>query len=299
MRNNSLFMSFAPTNRLSKYTLLILTCFLVTGCSSVQWREGSVLSGSGQESQDEIQPAENEAITADQDEAETNTPAADKPETAEAAGKEDTAADEPAPELSSRREQRELTPPPYPAADQSADALYLTNQLKTILTSPLDSATKIRQLEMLQENHPSSSGILYHLGRIAFQEDRPMEAVTYLEEAISATPENFYAHNLLGLVFRSVGDFDAARKHYRQAVKIWPDYATAWYNLGILADLYQNQLDEAIIAYENYLAIEASKSTYQQQQAGRAGNTEIPKSKTIQTVELWLKDLKMRQQTGG
>ena len=47
-------------------------------------------------------------------------------------------------------------------------------------------------------------------------------------------------------------DADAA---YQRAVQIDPQYAIAWLNLGVLCDLYLQQPERALEAYERYLSL--------------------------------------------
>ncbi len=280
---------------------------LLSGCSSVQWREGSIFErNGGARAQDEYvvyngEEAEEQASEAEQ-KPDTNqqepAPIEAAPEVAvveaqaeevlpEETQEDVMAAAEPLPEENiAEAANRVFTPAPYPAGDQDADDLRLKENLESIISrssSKSDIPAQMQDLELLLQEKPDSSGILYHLGRLAFFNDQPDQAVQYLDQALEIEDKNFYAANLLGLVYRSQGQFDRAEAAYKQALKIWPDYATAWYNLGILQDLYRNNLADALVAYKNYLAIDESKTSESE-----------ARTKTRQHVELWVKDLEMR-----
>jgi tetratricopeptide (TPR) repeat protein len=70
------------------------------------------------------------------------------------------------------------------------------------------------------------SYVLYHLGdgEAALREARA--ALTRLP----ASPE---AHRYAGIAFDTLRKRDAAEKEYREAIRLKPDYAAAYYNLGI------------------------------------------------------------------
>jgi Flp pilus assembly protein TadD len=73
--------------------------------------------------------------------------------------------------------------------------------------------------------------------------------------AIDVIPDNFVAHNNLGVAFVQEKDFVRAESHFKEAVRIYPDYTEATYNLAVLYDL-QNRWDESILAYKRILETE-------------------------------------------
>ena len=79
-------------------------------------------------------------------------------------------------------------------------------------------------------------------------------------------------NNELGLVYRKTGRFSLAKTTYEQVVNNYPQFLPARKNLGILCDLFMNDLDCAIKQYEAYLSL-------------RPGEKE---------VSIWLADLKKR-----
>jgi tetratricopeptide (TPR) repeat protein len=65
-------------------------------------------------------------------------------------------------------------------------------------------------------------------------------------------PDHPVACNQYGLLFRKSGRFDDARKIYEQGLAQFPDYSPLHRNLGILCDLYLNELETALQQYEIY-----------------------------------------------
>jgi len=67
--------------------------------------------------------------------------------------------------------------------------------------------------------------------RTFFQTSHWKNGVTLFEHAIKVTENNYKAQNNLGTAYALV-DIDKAIFHYKEALKIKPDYVTSLYNLG-------------------------------------------------------------------
>ena len=77
--------------------------------------------------------------------------------------------------------------------------------------------------------------------------------ITLFGNAIKVTENNYQAHNNLGTALEPL-DLDGAISHYKEALKIKPDFATAFYNIGnSLAE--QGLINEAIDYYLEALRI--------------------------------------------
>ena len=76
-----------------------------------------------------------------------------------------------------------------------------------------------------------------------------------LRAAVERNGNNAQAFNQLGIVYRKLGRFKEADVAYQRAVQIDPNYAIAYLNLGVLCDLYLQQPQRALEAYERYLAL--------------------------------------------
>lgn len=94
-----------------------------------------------------------------------------------------------------------------------------------------------------------------------------------LARAVEVNPNDAVAHHQLGLLYRKTGRFAEARKAYERALSIESTYASAHLNLGILCDIYLQQLECAIDHFEKYRAL-----------APEEGDK----------VNLWLSDLRQR-----
>lgn len=60
------------------------------------------------------------------------------------------------------------------------------------------------------------------------------DSETLFRHVIAVAPDNFLAHNNLGLVLKERGDIAAAQWHYEQALEVNPRYSQANNNLGLL-----------------------------------------------------------------
>lgn len=103
--------------------------------------------------------------------------------------------------------------------------------------------------------YPSYSGPLLNLGILHAKAGKLPEAEKTLQEAIARNGNNATAFNQLGIVYRKLGRFKEAEEAYTRAVQIDPNYALAYLNLGVLCDLYLQDPERALEAYERYLSL--------------------------------------------
>ena len=121
-----------------------------------------------------------------------------------------------------------------------------------------DLAAAEQALRALASEFPSYSGPLVNLGIIAAKAGKLDEAEKTLKQATERNPQNATAFNQLGIVYRKLGRFQEADKAYQHAVQIDPQYANAYLNLGVLCDLYLQEPERALEAYERYLELNPS-----------------------------------------
>jgi tetratricopeptide (TPR) repeat protein len=72
-----------------------------------------------------------------------------------------------------------------------------------------------------------------------------------------AIRESATLHNKIGICHQRLGDDAAARKAYRTAIALRPDYAEAWNNLGTL-DHARQDYAAAVASYEKSIALDPS-----------------------------------------
>jgi Flp pilus assembly protein TadD len=118
-----------------------------------------------------------------------------------------------------------------------------------------DAAAAEREFRALADAYPTFSGPLLNLGILQAKASRFEDAEKSLRAAVDRNGNNAQAFNQLGIVYRKLGRFKEADVAYQRAVEIDPNYAFAYLNLGVLCDLYLQQPQRALEAYERYLAL--------------------------------------------
>ena len=101
------------------------------------------------------------------------------------------------------------------------------------------------------------------------------QAEEQLKIALDLVPGHPVACNEYGLIYRQTGRFAQAREMYEIALARFPDYDPVHRNLGILCDIYLNDLQCALEHYEIY-----SRKRPEDEQA-----------------QLWIKELRGRMQS--
>lgn len=90
------------------------------------------------------------------------------------------------------------------------------------------------------------------LGMAYQQINKPELAEAQFKTALELVPGHPVASNQYGLLFRKSGRFDEARKMYEEALARFPDYYPLNRNLGILCDIYLDDLQCALTQYQTY-----------------------------------------------
>jgi TolA-binding protein len=72
-------------------------------------------------------------------------------------------------------------------------------------------------------------------------------------KALEINSQHPVASNELGLVYRQTGRYSEARQLYESLLSLYPDFLPARKNLGVLCDIYIQDLDCALEQYKEYL----------------------------------------------
>lgn len=107
-------------------------------------------------------------------------------------------------------------------------------------------------LEKIIEKSPGVTAPYIDIAIAYGNTDRLEQAEENLKAALELFPGHPAACNEYGLLHRKTGRFAEARAMYEMAIAGFPDYYPARRNLGILCDLYLNDLSCALEHYEIY-----------------------------------------------
>jgi len=111
----------------------------------------------------------------------------------------------------------------------------------------------IRLLRGVTGKTSKFSGPYIDLG-IAYARTGELEkAESSLKKALELNPSHPVAANELGLVYRKTGRYKEAREIYEKLLQQYPDFLPAHKNLGVLCDIYIQDLQCALDQYEAYL----------------------------------------------
>lgn len=150
-----------------------------------------------------------------------------------------------------------IPPVPHPPSAEGAAQKAMpqfAQALQSIRKGELDKA--LIMLQSLSAQYPQLSGPLVNQGLVYWKQENYEDAQAVLGQALTVNVSNPYAHNLLGLVLREQGKFAEARQHYEAALQLDPQYARAHFNLGVLAELYLQDLPLALNHFRAYQSLQ-------------------------------------------
>ena len=116
-----------------------------------------------------------------------------------------------------------------------------------------DTEQALVLLTQLSQDTPDKPLLFTNLGLAYFQLQQSELAEQAFGQAIARNPRDAVAYNHLGILQRHKGLFQEALVQYQRAIEIDSDYARAHLNLGILFDLYLQDLEKALQQYRKYL----------------------------------------------
>lgn len=125
-----------------------------------------------------------------------------------------------------------------PEAYNNIGLCYLRDGVLDKAAESFRSALKIEPLYM-----PS----LNNLGSVMYRKRNYDEAIVFYEQALSLTNgSDAEIHTNLANVMRDKGDYSGALDHYRQSIKLAPDFAPAYNNLGLTLHRMKRFSDAAV-----------------------------------------------------
>ena len=98
------------------------------------------------------------------------------------------------------------------------------------------------------------------LGVALDAEGKHQEAIDHYKNAIKINPEYDNAYYNLANAFKDLGNMEEAAKNFRETIRVNPNFTNAHNNLGIILEMYYKRYDEAIHQYRQELKIQPDNS---------------------------------------
>jgi tetratricopeptide (TPR) repeat protein len=146
----------------------------------------------------------------------------------------------------------ELEPVPGPEAVDFYQQFY-TEAVTSLKNGNTEQALEF--LLLVSTDAPDKPYVFTNLGLAYFKLQKMDLAEQAFREAIMRNNRDAVAYNQLGILQRYKGQFKEARNQYQRAIQIDSGYALAHLNLGILFDLYLQDLELALQQYQKYQAL--------------------------------------------
>lgn len=137
----------------------------------------------------------------------------------------------------------------YPAAPPEAQSYY-DRAVKEMKSGNTNQAFQL--FNAIYKKYPNFAGPQLNIGLMYLKKNKLTKAENAFKLAIKSNADNAISYNLLGVAYRRNGKFNEAKEAYLQAITKDEKYAKAHLNLGILYDIYLNDLKRAVHHYEQY-----------------------------------------------
>lgn len=103
---------------------------------------------------------------------------------------------------------------------------------------------------------------LYVRGTSKLQEQNYSEALVYLNRAVKLRPDMAEAFHNLGFAYEKNGDIQNAIRAYEQAIRIKPDYATALNNLGYLLATSEQDSKKGVVLCQRAVGLQPNSANF-------------------------------------
>jgi cytochrome c-type biogenesis protein CcmH/NrfG len=141
--------------------------------------------------------------------------------------------------------------------------------------NPLEVASKIQTLKEIVKKDPRNFPAWVEMGNLYFDSSQPKEAIEAYSQYLAIKPDNPDVRTDMGIMYRSLGDFDRAIAEFRKAAESNPKHAHSRYNIGIVLLHDKEDIKGAIKAWEEYLKVDPNSERAQRIRA------QIEKMKTM------------------
>ena len=198
------------------------------------------------------------------------------------------------PEINNKVEKAPVAVDPEMTAEQrkvAAEQFKREEELneKAIITAKVGDADKAIELfqQLIQQN-PKYPFAFTNLALQLLKTGNIIGARALFVKAIEHDNEDAFAYNHLALLQRREGLFEQAKQNYMNAIKADESYANAHLNLGILLDIYLQDLPEALNQYQAYQKLITKDEEITKNQDNKKNE------EANELVEKWIVDIRRR-----
>ena len=128
---------------------------------------------------------------------------------------------------------------------------------------PAEVASKIQVLKDIVQKDPKNLAAWVELGNLYFDTQKPNEAIQAYSQYLAAKPDNPDVRTDMGIMYRSLGDFDRAIEEFRKAAQSDPKHVNSRYNIGLVLLHDKQDIKGAIKAWEDFLKVDSKSERAQ------------------------------------
>lgn len=122
---------------------------------------------------------------------------------------------------------------------------------------------KIQSLKEIVKKDPKNLSAWVELGNLYFDTHQPKEAIEAYQNYLQVKPENADVRTDMGIMYRTLGDFDRALEEFKKAARSDHKHLNSRYNIGIVLLHDKNDLIGAVQAWEEYLKLDSNSERAQ------------------------------------
>jgi Tfp pilus assembly protein PilF len=97
----------------------------------------------------------------------------------------------------------------------------------------LDKAEQEYRTAISDSSYKSKELPYYNLARLYFTQDKTKDALYYVQKSIETNPRLVMAHNLEGVIYEKLNDFEKAIESYKAGIKISEEDVNLKFNLAV------------------------------------------------------------------
>lgn len=127
--------------------------------------------------------------------------------------------------------------------------------LASVLYENAQNDRAITLLESFVKANPRASRARLFLALGYARVEKYAQARTLASQVATGLPADYYAQHILGLALFGLNDFDAAEARFKKTIALKPDFADAYYQLGLLDSRNPATLQRGLANYQRALEL--------------------------------------------